>query len=592
MYYSSGNYEAFAKAEKPEGIENKKAYIVGTGLGGLSVACFLVRDAQMKGENITLFEHLPLPGGSCDGIFDKNKGYIMRGGREMDNHFECMWDLFRSIPSIDNPGETIFSEYYKVNKEDPNYSLCRVTEKQRRDAHTDKKYGMNPKATEELLKLFMATDEELADKTIDDLFDEEFYKTNFWIYWQTMFAFEKWHSALEMKLYLQRYIHHIDGLPDLSALRFTRYNQYESMILPMVKYLKDRGVKFEYDTTVKNVECTCNEEMKLAKVIYYTQNNEDKKIELTENDLVFVTNGCQGDNSAYGDQTHAPELKIKNGEGPSIELWKNMAKQDKAFGNPDKFFKDIRETSWESWTVETSNKEILDAIEKICHRNPLSGKVVTGGIVTCKDSSWLISWTINRQGQFREQAKDDCLIWVYGLNCWEDKGDFIDKPMYQCTGVELAAEWLYHIGIPKDRIMDLAQNACNTTPCMMPYVTSFFEPRRYGDRPLVVPNGSVNLAFIGQYAETPRDTVFTTEYSIRTAMEAVYTLCNIDRGVPEVWGSVYDIRDLISATVKLNDGKKITEMDLSLPQKLALKEGLKKIKGTEIEKLLIKYGAI
>lgn len=592
MYYSSGNYEAFATASKPDGIDNKKAYIVGSGLAGLSAACFLIRDAQMPGKNITIFEHLPIAGGSCDGIFDKNRGYIMRGGREMDNHFECMWDLFKSIPSIDNPGETIFSEYYKVNKEDPNYSLCRVTECQGRDAHTDKKYGMNKKAEKELLHLFMATDEELADKTIDDLFSEDFYKTNFWIYWQTMFAFEKWHSALEMKLYLQRYIHHIDGLPDLSALRFTRYNQYESMILPLCKYIKDAGAKIIFDTTVTNVVCDCNNGKKLAKSIEYTEKGEEKTIALSENDLVFITNGCQGDESAYGDQTHAPEVKIKNGEGPSIELWKNLAKQDKDFGHPEKFFKDIKETSWESWTVETSNKQILEAIEKICHRDPLSGKVVTGGIVTCKDSSWLISWTINRQGQFKDQKKDDCLIWIYGLNCWNDKGNFIEKPLYKCSGIELAAEWLYHIGIPKQDIMTLAEKECNTTPCMMPYVTSFFEPRKYGDRPLVVPKGSVNIAFMGQYAETPRDTVFTTEYSIRTAMEAVYTLCNIDRGVPEVWGSVYDVRDLIKATVKLNDGKKLTEMDLSFEERLALKAVLKKVRGTEVEKLLKDCDAI
>ena len=322
MYYSSGNYEAFAVPDKPEGIEQKHAYIVGTGLGGLSAACFLVRDAQMPGENITLFEHLPIAGGSCDGFYDKQRGFIMRGGREMDNHFECMWDLFRSIPSIDNPGETIFSEYYRLNKQDPNYSLCRVTEKQGQDAHTDKKYGMNPKAEKELLHLFMMTDEELADKTIDDVFDEDFYKTNFWIYWQTMFAFEKWHSALEMKLYLQRYIHHIDGLPDLSALRFTRYNQYESMIKPMVKYLTDHGVKIEYDTTVTDIRVNCTPEKKVAQKIVYTQGGEEKTISLTENDLVFVTNGCQGDNSAYGDQNHAPVVTCRNGEGPSIELWK------------------------------------------------------------------------------------------------------------------------------------------------------------------------------------------------------------------------------------------------------------------------------
>lgn len=144
MYYSSGNYEAFATPKKPEGIEGKSAYVVGTGLAGLAAACFLIRDAQMPGEHITLFEHLPVAGGSCDGIYDATKGFIMRGGREMDNHFECMWDLFKSIPSIVNPGETIFSEYYYLNKEDPNFSLCRVTEKQGQDAHTDRKYGLTP----------------------------------------------------------------------------------------------------------------------------------------------------------------------------------------------------------------------------------------------------------------------------------------------------------------------------------------------------------------------------------------------------------------------------------------------------------------
>ena len=590
MYYSSGNYEAFAKPEKPEGIEKKHAYIVGSGLAGLSAACFLIRDAQMPGENITVFESLPIAGGSCDGLHDPQKGYIMRGGREMDNHFECMWDLFRSIPSIVNPGETIFSEYYKLNKEDPNYSLCRVTEKQGQDAHTDRQYGLNKNAEKQILKLMLSTDEELADKKIDDIFDENFYKTNFWIYWQTMFAFEKWHSALEMKLYMQRYIHHIDGLPDLSALRFTRYNQYESMILPMLKYIEDAGGKIAYNTQVTDIQCETSPTRKAARYIAYVQDGVEKHLELTDNDFIFITNGSQGDGSAYGDQTHAPEITIKNGQGPSIELWKKLAAQDDAFGHPDKFFKDIKETSWESWTVDTANKQILSAIEKICHRDPLSGKVVTGGIVTAKDSSWLMSWTINRQGQFVDQPDDHCLIWVYGLNCWDDDGDYVHKPMYKCTGEELCQEWLYHIGIPVDEIDELAKQ-CNTTPCMMPYVTSFFEPRAYGDRPLVVPVGSVNIAFVGQYAETPRDTVFTTEYSIRTAMEAVYTLCNVDRGVPEVWGSVFDVRELIKAGVKMNDGKMIKDWPLPATQKAAIAAAFKLINNTEIFKLLIRLGA-
>ncbi|MFR9098556.1 MAG: oleate hydratase [Anaerostipes hadrus] len=42
-------------------------------------------------------------------------------------------------------------------------------------------------------------------------------------------------------------------------------------------------------------------------------------------------------------------------------------------------------------------------------------------------------------------------------------------------------------------------------------------PRTAGDRPDVIPDGCVNFAFLGQFAETPRDTIFTTEYSVRTA---------------------------------------------------------------------------
>ena len=591
MYYSSGNYEAFATPKKPEGIDKKSAYIVGTGLAGLAAACFLIRDAQMPGDHITLFEHLPLAGGSCDGIYDATKGFIMRGGREMDNHFECMWDLFKSIPSIVNPGETVFSEYYHLNKEDPNFSLCRVTEKQGQDAHTDRKYGLTPGAATQLLKLFMSTNKSLEDKKIDDVFDDEFYATNFWTYWQTMFAFEKWHSALEMKLYLQRYIHHIDGLPDLSALRFTRYNQYESMILPMCKYITDHGGKILYDTTVTNIVCDCTPEKKVAKKIEYTQGGVEKVIDLTEDDLVICTNGCQGDASAYGDNTHAPVVTVKNGEGPSIEMWKKIAAQDPAFGRPEKFFAGIKETSWESWTVDTANKQILDAIQKICKRDPFSGHTVTGGIVTVKDSSWLLSWTLNRQQQFRDQPKDQLCVWVYGL--FSDKpGDYVKKPMRDCTGKEICMEWLYHIGVPTDQIEELAEHSANTVPVMMPYIDAFFMPRAMGDRPDIVPEGAVNFAFLGQFAETKRDTIFTTEYSMRTGMEAVYTLLNVDRGVPEVWGSTYDVRDLLNATVKLRDGKKITDMDLPLIPRLALKEALKKIEGTDLEKILKEYNAI
>ena len=589
MYYSNGNYEAFAHPEKPANVDKKSAYLVGAGLASLAAACFLVRDGQMKGERIHILEEMNLPGGACDGIEDAQKGFIIRGGREMENHFECLWDLFRSIPSLETEGVSVLDEYYWLNKKDPNYSLMRATVNRGEDAHTDGKFGLSDKASMEIIKLFMTRDEDLYDKKIEDVFTEEFYESNFWLYWRTMFAFEEWHSALEMKLYIQRFIHHIGGLPDFSALKFTKYNQYESLILPMVKYLESHGVQFQYNTIVSNVIFDKNGDRKIARKIVCTHNGKEEVINLTENDLVFVTNGSCTENASLGDQDKAPVLNTS--EGACWRLWRNIAAQDQSFGHPDKFCTNIKATNWESATVTTLDDRIPPYIEKICKRDPFSGKVVTGGIISVKDSSWLMSYTLNRQPHFKAQPGDQLVVWIYGLFT-DVPGDFIKKPMKECTGYEITQEWLYHLGVPVEEIPDMARNSARCIPCMMPYVTAFFMPRTAGDRPKVVPDGCVNFAFLGQFADTVRDTVFTTEYSVRTAMEAVYTLLDIDRGVPEVFGSCYDVRVLLDSTSKMMDGKKLTDIKLPFKYKLVEKKLMKEIKGTIIEELLKRYNLI
>lgn len=363
------------------------------------------------------------------------------------------------------------------------------------------------------------------------------------------------------------------------------------MILPMVKYLEDNGVQFHYGVEVINVDFQCGDNKKAATRIDISCDGRKDKIDLTENDLVFITNGGCVENSSIGSQNTAAAFDTEIKEGGGWDMWRKIAAQDKSFGHPDKFCSDPEQTNWMSATVTTLDQKIIPYIKKICKREPLSGKVVTGGIVTVKDSSWLLSWTVNRQPQFRTQPKDQCVVWVYGL--FSDKeGDFVKKPMRECTGKEICMEWLYHLGVPQEEIEDMAENSANTVPCMMPYITAFFMPREHGDRPDVVPEGAVNFAFIGQFAETARDTIFTTEYSMRTGMEAVYTLLDVDRGVPEVWGSVYDVRDLLNASVKLRDGKKITDMELGFAERMVLKKAIAKIKNTEIEKLLKEYEVI
>ena len=589
MYYSNGNYEAFARPKKPQDVENKSAYLVGSGLASLSAALFLVRDAQMPGERIHILEELELPGGSLDGILDNTRGYIMRGGREMENHFECLWDLFRSVPSLEVKDASVLDEFYWLNKEDPNFSKMRATMNRGKSAHTDGKFTLTDKAAEEIARLFLTSEEELNDKRISDVFSEEFFQSNFWLYWRTMFAFEEWHSAMEMRRYIARFIHHIGGLPDLSALKFTRYNQYESLVMPLVKHLESKGVRFEYGVQVKNVIVSKAGGKKTATKIVYEKGGREGEINLTENDLVFVTNGSITENSTYGDQNTVPVLDASL--GGSWSLWTNIAVQDPAFGKPEKFCGNIKESNFVSATLTTLDGRIPPYIERICQRDPFAGKVVTGGIVSVKDSSWLMSWTLNRQPQFKKQPGNELVVWIYGLFS-NRPGDYVNKPMMDCTGFDIAEEWIYHIWVPLAEIHDMAVNSANTVPCMMPYVMSYFMPRALGDRPAVVPEGSVNLAFIGNFAETPRDTVFTTEYSVRTAMEAVYTLLGVDRGVPEVFASCYDVRMLMNSASRLMDGKKLADIKVPFIVRQLEKKAVEKSRGTIIHELLEQYGLI
>jgi oleate hydratase len=583
MYYSSGNYEAFARSRKPEGIENKTAWFVGSGLAALAGAAFLIRDGHMPGSRITILERLKLPGGALDGIKEPEKGFVIRGGREMEDHFECLWDLFRSIPSLEIDGASVLDEFYWLNKDDPNHSLQRATVKQGQDAHTDGLFTLSEKAQKDIVKAFLATREEMENKRINEVFGEDFLQSNFWMYWRTMFAFEEWHSALEMKLYLHRFIHHIEGLPDFSTLKFTRYNQYESLVLPLVKWLTDHGVVFRYGIQVMDVDFDIQPDRKQATRIHWLQDGVAGGVDLGPGDLVFMTIGSLTENSDNGDH-HTP-AKLNEGSAPAWDLWRRIAAKDAAFGRPDVFGAHIPETKWESATVTTLNARIPQYIQKIAKRDPFSGKVVTGGIVTAKDSGWLLSWTVNRQPHFKQQPKDQIVVWLYSL--FVDKpGDYVKKPMQECTGEEITQEWLYHLGVPVDEIPDLAATGAKTVPVMMPYVTSFFMPRQAGDRPDVVPTGAVNFAFIGQFAESAeRDCIFTTEYSVRTPMEAVYTLLNVERGVPEVFSSTYDMRKLLAAVGHLRDGK---ELDIPGPAFIR-KLLLKKIDDTEIGELLREF---
>ena len=529
----------------------------------------------MQGNQITIFEKDSLSGGALDGAGNPEHGFVARGGREMEEHYECLWDLYGDVPSIEEEGRTVLDEFKELNDIDPNYSNVRVIYN-RGEKHRKTTLGLHDKNIKEILKLFLTKEEDLGTITVEEYFDTSFFQTDMWLYWRSMFAFETWHSVVEMKRYMHRFIHLMPGMSTMRGLVFTKYNQYDSLVLPLKKHLENQGVNFVFNTTVTDLDIDITGDKKLVKAIHLKKENKDEIIKTDENDLIFFTNGSMTENSSMGDMQMPPVLN--RGEAPVWNLWKKIAQKDPSFGRPEVFCSDIDKTKWESFTITAKGEKFKKLMEHFAERQFLPHRTATGGIITIKDSNWLMSVTVNRQPQFKNQPADVTVAWAYALFP-DKKGDFIQKAMSECSGEELFKELLYHLGVKEENMQSYIDEV-KVIPVMMPYITSQFMPRKEGDRPHVVPQGSVNLAFLGQFAEIKDDCVFTVEYSVRSAIMAVYTLLKLDKQVPEVYPSQYDIRAIAASA------KTMHSEDESILQKIIENIIKKKLANTTLEQLL------
>ena len=541
----------------PKSYENSKVYIVGSGIAGMSAAYYFIRDGKIPGKNIIFLDQLHVDGGSLDGAGNAEDGYIIRGGREMDMTYENLWDMFQDIPAVELPEPySVLDEYRLVNDNDPNYSKARLIHNQG-EIQDFSKFGLERKDQLAIVKLLLKKKEDLDDLTIEDYFSQEFLDSNFWFFWRTMFAFENWHSLLECKLYMHRFLHAIDGMKDFSCLVFPKYNQYDTFITPLRKHLESKGVQIKLNTLVKDLDIHSNIHGKVVEGIVTEQDGKEVRIPIEKDDYVIVTTGSMTEDTFYGTNKTAPIIEMdkgSSGQSAGWKLWKNLASKSEIFGRPEKFCGDIEKSSWESATLTCKPSAFTEKLKEYTINDPYSGKTATGGIITITDSNWLMSFTCNRQPPFPNQPDDVLVLWVYSL--YMDKaGNYVKKPMPQCTGDEILTELCYHLGI-LDQIDNVIENTIVHTT-FMPYITSMFMPRAKGDRPNVVPEGCKNLGLVGQFVETNNDIVFTMESSVRTARIAVYELLNLNKQVPDIIPLQYDIRQLLKATKSLNDYRPI-----------------------------------
>jgi len=517
------------------------AYLIGGGIASLAAAVFLIRDGDIRGQNITILEESDKIGGSLDAAGTPADGYIMRGGRMLESKYLCTYDLFSTIPTLDN-SKSVTQEIFDWNETMKTSSKSRLFRNGHRvDAPA---FGLSEKHILTLERLALEPEGLLGRSRISDQFDPSFFQTDFWLMWCTTFAFQPWHSAVEFKRYLVRFTHMVSGFNTLTGIMRTLYNQYDSMVRPLKKWLEDRGVNFKLNTRVTDLAFRNDPDGCVVERILIERNGSADEIQVSNKTKVIATLGSMTEASSLGGMDSAPPLNAAPAGG-AWTLWKNIAAGRPLFGRPENFSSHVSESMWMSFTTTMRDPKFFRLIRDLTGNVPGEG-----GLITFPESSWLASIVLPHQPHFIGQPEDVSVFWGYGLSV-NAIGDFVKKPMSSCSGREVMLEMLGHLGL--DALSDQLLETCTCIPCMMPFITSQFLCRGEGDRPQVIPEGTKNLAFTGQFCELPDDVVFTVEYSIRSAQTAVYSLLGLNRRPPAVYKGEHDPRVLLKAFMALHE---------------------------------------
>ncbi|KMQ39643.1 isomerase [Oenococcus oeni] len=526
------------------------AYMIGTGIGNLSAGIYLIRDGKWSGKQITMYG-LNTHGANDGNLVEEytkeyrgpklsnTKGFLAEGGRMLNEAtYENLWDILRSVPSLDNPGQSVTDDILHFDHAHPTHDVARLMDKinglriNGKNDYEKMQFNMRDRSLLTKLMLMPEKDEEkLNDISIEKWFktSPHIFTTNFWYMWETTFAFKKESSVMELRRYMNRMILEFSRINTLEGVTRTPYNQYESIILPMRKYLENSGVEFVNDTKVTAFDFADtpfrDDIIVTGLELENVDSGKKSKINVEKDDFIFDTNGAITDSASIGDIDTAI---VENKEyAPSAALWKQATEHFYSLGHPDKFFNDRSQSEWMSFTVTTNNHFLLNQITRITQQEP------GNALNTWVDSNNLLSIVVHHQPHFKAQKENETVFWGYAMFP-RKKGDYVDKPFIEMTGREILSELIGHlnevdgaadkIGDHLDQIWD---SVVNVIPVYMPYASALFNRRAVGDRPAVVPKNSKNLAFISQFAEMPFDMVFTEQYSIRAAQVAVYKFLGI-----------------------------------------------------------------
>ncbi len=520
--------------------EDSQLYIVGGGMAGLSAAIFAIRDAHILGKNVHILETRNSVGGSLYGEGSPATSYFTLGDWKFHRKaYNCTWDVLSAIPSLDAPNKSVKEEIFDYNK-------THVKDVQVRLIHANQSgdrveaMGVTRKDIMKIIKLIFISEKKIENRRIDSWFTSEFFTSNFWKVFSSMFAIEHWNDLVEMKRYARRFLSAIHKMVSGKAEVVTPYNNYNSMTEPMRKWLEEKGVNFEMKHRVIDMDFNPSQDKLTVERLHYTTNDEnDLTIDVKDHDFVFATTGSMIADYTRGSKEKPAYLERERLDG-SWTLWENIVKKrpNSGLGNPQTFDDHVDESAWMSFIVNSDDSTFIDLYEKFTGNKPGQANMVT-----LTDSNWHSSILVPSQPHFRDQPKNKYLWAACGFKPFV-KGNFVDKTMAACNGQEIMTEICHHLGFVKELPHILETSTC--VPGMLPYVMSHFLPRKRSDRPKVVPDGSTNLAFMGQFTES-EECVMLVESSIRCAKIAVNTLFQVDKKVPPVYTGLHNPVKLLRA---------------------------------------------
>ena len=513
-----------------------KAHIVGGGFGGLAAAALLIRNAGVSGQDITIYEADEELGGGFFLSGSPQSGYNLPGSI-FDKEFRCAFNLLADIPTEAYPNISVKEQFFTFNKEHPFVDQTHIVDRDLRTVRGPR-YGLSWRDGLALAWLSLTPEAWREGRRIEEYFSSKFFDTEFWLLWSTLMGSLPQHSLIEFRRYMNRFVYLFPDLSTMAHVLRSQFNQHEAFVKPLVAWLNRKGVNFLTGAFVQDLGFASSSDRMTVNRLDYEREGATNHVDVAPEDIVLVTTGSQAADISAGSMTELP--KPPQHAGRSWALWKRLAETRKGFGNPDAYFgaDRIADSRWVTFTVTTTGTEFLDQMTMLTRSDPGSG-----GLLTLKDSGWVLSLSIFFQPEILSQPCGTSVWWGYGL--YPDRnGDFVKKRMDQCTGAEILQELLQHLRFDKaDAIMQ--SSIC--IPCNMPYVNNIWLLRRRGDRPSVVPEGATNLGLIGQYVEVPEDIAFTFEYSTRTAWEAIHLLLKRGPAPPPVYQGQFDPKGVWAA---------------------------------------------